>query len=89
MKKISKDAVGLIIDLKDKSEAILLDLLVAIEEQLDIAQEYMSGRSDKWQEQHGGEYEDFISEIEQMRDNVQCSIDSVLELEPGDIVYGV
>lgn len=79
MKKLPKDV-------KTKlEEAINLAAEAAemVQEARDQGQEYLDDRSDKWKEEHEGDYEDFLSEL----DNIIEALTAVQELS-SDVEYG-
>lgn len=79
MKKLSKDV-------KKKLEEVInlaAEVATDVQEERDQGQEYLDERSDKWKEEHEGDYEDFLSEL----DNIIDALTTVQELS-SEVEYG-
>lgn len=64
MKKLCKEVQKAITEFQEAASVLAEQL----QEQLSKAEEYLENRSEKWQEEKGGDYEDWIGEIQQMID---------------------
>lgn len=67
MKKLCKVVQKAVIEFQEAASTLAEQL----QEQLSKAEEYLENRSEKWQEEKGGDYEDWISEIQQMIDTCE------------------
>ena len=79
MKKLPKDV-------KKKLEEVInlaAEVGEMVQEARDQSQEYLDERSDKWKEEHEGDYEDFLSEL----DTIIDALTAVQELS-SDVEYG-
>lgn len=81
MKKLSKETLKAI----ESAVSVLAGLEDILQEAIDTAEEYAGERSDKWQEKQGGNYEEFVANIQNLRDATENLKD---ELEQaGEILY--
>ncbi len=79
MKKLPKD-------IKVRLEELIVnasEVAEMVQEARDQGQEYLDERSDKWKEEHEGDYEDFLCEL----DNIIEALTAVQELS-SDVEYG-
>lgn len=79
MKKLPKDV-------KKKLEEVInlaAEVGEMVQEARDQSQEYLDERLDKWKEEHEGDYEDFLSEL----DTIIEALTAVQELS-SDVEYG-
>lgn len=79
MKKLPKD-------IKVRLEELMVDaaeVAEMVQEARDQGQEYLDERSDKWKDEHEGDYEDFLGEL----DNIIEALTAVQELS-ADVEYG-
>lgn len=78
MKKLPKELVKQLEDIIVRAA----ELQEAVQEARDQTDEYLDGRSDKWKEEHEGDYEDFQGELDQILD----ALTNVAELS-ADVSY--
>jgi len=79
MKKLPKD-------IKVRLEELIVnasEVAEMVQEARDQGQEYLDARSDKWKEEHEGDYEDFLGEL----DTIIEALTAVEELS-ADVEYG-
>ncbi len=77
MKKFTKEVQKAIAELQEAASVVAEKL----QEQLSQAEEYLEARSEKWHEEKGGDYEDFMGEIQMMIDNCESIAELNAELE--------